>query len=52
MSLQDINTYCDQCEKTTIFKLAGVWGTVLGIAEVYECEYCGNSIILEMDDVY
>ena len=49
MSLQDITTYCDECEKLTNHYLGGVWSTVIGIAEVYECENCGNQLILEYE---
>lgn len=51
MSFEDITTYCDECGKLTRFCLANVWTTVLGVAECYECENCGNSMILEEGDV-
>ena len=51
MSFEDITTYCDECGKLTRFHLANVWTTVLGVAECYECENCGNSMILEEGDV-
>jgi len=47
MSLQDITTYCDDCEELRTFMLVDVWSTILGVAECYECEYCGYTIILE-----